>query len=133
MHTENANSQSAFDLLQSPELLSNIASALMPALSAAVKNAIVKALAVNTSATMSKKDFAAANGISKSMLEKWIANGVVLLAPTPTSTVTRTIECKKTGQTRTNVMEKHGNALVNVAAWRETNLQHAINCRYIKR
>ena len=105
----------------------------MPALSAAVNNAVEKALAVNTSATMSKEDFAAANGISKSMLEKWIANGVVLLAPTPTSTVTRTIECKKTGQTRTDVREKHGNALVNVAEWREKNLQHAINCRYIKR
>jgi len=76
----------------------------MPALSAAVNNAVEKALAVNTSATMSKEDFAAANGISKSMLEKWIANGVVLLAPTPTSTVTRTIECKKTGQTRKNTV-----------------------------
>ncbi len=82
---------------------------------------------------MSKEDFAAANGISKSVSEKWIANGVVLLAPTPTSTVKRTLECKKAGQTRTDVMEKHSNALVNVAAWHENHLQHAIKCRYIKR
>lgn len=133
MDTKNANSGNAFDLPKSPELIANLAAALMPALSAAVNTAVEKALALNTSATMSKEDFAAANGISKSVLEKWIANGVVLLAPTPTSTVKRTVECKKTGQTRTDVMEKHGNALVNVAAWREKNLQHAINCRYIKR
>lgn len=132
MHTQNANSQNSFDLLHSPELLANIASALMPALSAAVNLAVEKAIALNTSATMSKEDFAAANGISKSVVEKWIANGVILLAPTPTSTVKRIVECKTTGRTRTDVMEKHGNALINVAAWREKNRQHAINCRYIK-
>ena len=132
MHTQNANSQNAFDLLQSPELLANIASALMPALSAAVNIAVEKAIALNTSATMSKEDFAAANGISKSVVEKWIANGVVLLAPTPTTTVKRITKCKKTGLKRTDVMEKHGNALINVAAWREKNRQHALNCRYIK-
>lgn len=132
MHTQNANSQNSFDLLQSPEVLANIASALMPALSAAVNLAVEKAIALNTSATMSKEDFAAANGISKSVVEKWIANGVILLAPTPTSTVKRIVECKTTGRTRTDVMEKHGNALINVAAWREKNRQHAINCRYIK-
>ena len=132
MHTQNANSQNAFDLSQSPELLANIASALMPALCKAVNIAVEKAIALNTSPTMSKEDFAAANGISKSVLEKWIANGVVLLAPTPTSTVMRITECKKTGEKRTNVMEKHGNALINVAAWREKNRQHALKCRYIK-
>lgn len=133
MHNGNANSGNAFDIPQLPELIANLTAALMPALSTGVNTAVEKALALNTSATMSKGDFAAANGISKSLLEKWIANGVVLLAPTPTTTVKRTVECKKTGQTRTDVMEKHGNALVNVAAWCEKNLQHAINCRYIKR
>ena len=78
MHNENANSGNAFDIPQSPELIANLAAALMPALSAAVNTAVEKALALNTSATMSKEDFAAANGISKSVLEKWIANGVVL-------------------------------------------------------
>jgi len=132
MHTENANSQDAFESVQSQEFIARITSALMPALSAAVNAAVDRAITLNTSPTMSKEDFAAANGISKSVLEKWIANGVILLAPTPTSTVTRIIKCKKTGRTRTDVMEKHGNALVNVAAWREKNRQQALNCRYIK-
>lgn len=132
MHTQNANSQNSFDLLHSPEVLANIASALMPALSAAVNLAVEKAIALNTSATMSKDDFAAVNGISKAVLEKWIANGVVLLAPTPSTTYTQSRKNKKTGQVVETTMTKHGNPLINVAAWREKNRQHALNCRYIK-
>lgn len=132
MQSEKSNNEVAFDLLQSKEFLTNISTLLMPALRTAVNEAVQRAVVISNSPTMSKEDFAAANGISKSVLEKWIANGVVLLAPTPTSTVMRITECKKTGEKRTNVMEKHGNALINVAAWREKNRQHALKCRYIK-
>lgn len=132
MHTQNANNQSAFDLNHSPELITNITSALIPLLSAAVHAAVEKAMVLNTSATMSKDDFAAANGISKSVLEKWIANGVVLLAPTPSTTYTQNRKNKKPGQVVETTMTKHGNPLINVAAWREKNRQHALNCRYIK-
>lgn len=132
MHTQNANNQNPFDLNQSPELIANITSALMPVLSAAVNAAVEKAMVLSTSATMSKDDFAAANGISKSVLEKWIANGVVLLAPTPSTTYKQNRKNKKTGEVKETTMTKHGNPLINVAAWREKNRQHALNCRYIK-
>ncbi|MBK0000204.1 hypothetical protein [Erwinia sp. S38] len=132
MHTENANAQHAFDLAQSPDLLTTITTALLPALSAVINDAVNRAVIFNTSPTMSKDDFAMINGISKSLLEKWIRDGVVLLAPTPTTTVVRNSTCRKTGKPRTDVMEKHGNALINVAAWREKNRQHALHCRYIK-
>ncbi len=39
MHTENANSDNAFDLLPLPEMIANIASAFVPALSAVVNTA----------------------------------------------------------------------------------------------
>lgn len=132
MQTEKSNNGVAFDLLQSKEFLTNISSLLMPALSAAVNEAVERAVAVNTSPTMSKDDFAAVNGISKAVLEKWIANGVVLLAPTPSTTYTQNRKNKKTGQVVETTMTKHGNPLINVAAWREKNRQHALNCRYIK-
>lgn len=132
MHTENANSQNAFDLVQSKDLIANVAAILMPAISEAVNEAVNKAVALATSPTMSKKDFAAANRISDSVLEKWISNGVVLLAPTPTRTLTQNRTNKKTGEKAETTMIKHGNALINVAAWREKNRQHAIKCRYIK-
>ncbi len=132
MHTENANTQLASDLLGSKEFIEGITALLMPSLSQALNSAVERAVVMNASATMSKKDFAAANRISDSLLEKWIANGVVLLAPTPTTTIKRTITCKETGKERTDVMEKHGIALINVAAWREKNRQQAVKCRYIK-
>ncbi|GLR09096.1 hypothetical protein COO59_02700 [Mixta theicola] len=132
MQTEKSNNGVAFDLLQSKEFLTNISSLLMPALSAAVNEAVERAVAVSTSPTMSKDDFAAVNGISKAVLEKWIANGVVLLAPTPSTTYTQNRKNKKTGQVVETTMTKHGNPLINVAAWREKNRQHALNCRYIK-
>jgi hypothetical protein len=133
MHTENANSQLTSQVLSCPDFIASITAVLMPAINTVLDQALEKAAALANSPTMSKENFCAANGISSSLLEKWIANGVVLLAPTPTTKVTRTSTCKKTGVTRTNVMEKHGNALINVAAWREKNRQHAVNCRYIKR
>ena len=133
MHTENANSQLTSQMLASPDFIASIAAQLVPAINTALDQALEKAAALANSPTMSKENFCAANGISSSVLEKWIANGVVLLAPTPTSIVTRTITCKETGKSRKDVMEKHGNALINVAAWREKNRQHAVNCRYIKR
>lgn len=132
MSNENANFQDSTALLQSQEFFASFALALMPALSNAVDEAIQKAVLLNASPTMSKEDFCNANKISSSVLEKWIREGVVLLAPTPTSTVTRKVTCRKTGKERTDVMEKHGNALINVAAWRERNRQHALKCRYIK-
>lgn len=132
MQTQKSNPEVAFDLLQSKELLTNISALLMPALSAAVNEAVERAVAVSTSPTMSKDDFAAVNGISTSVLEKWIANGVVLLAPTPSTTYTQNRKNKKTGQVVETTMTKHGNPLINVAAWREKNRQHALNCRYIK-
>ncbi|MBC3943812.1 hypothetical protein H8S21_00585 [Erwinia persicina] len=132
MQLQNANSQPAFDLAQSEILIAHLTSALMPALSVVVNEAVNRAVNLNTSPTMSKDDFAIANGISKSLLEKWIREGVVLLAPTPTTTVIRNSTCRKTGEPRKDVMEKHGMALINVAAWREKNRQHALKCRYIK-
>ncbi|MDR3432082.1 MAG: hypothetical protein P4L95_09310 [Rouxiella aceris] len=132
MHNENANTQLASDLLKSKDFIDSITSLLMPTLSEVLSGAVERAIAMNASVTMSKKDFAAANRISESVLEKWIANGVVLLAPTPTTTVKRTITCKETGIERTDIMEKHGNALINVAAWREKNRQQAVKCRYLK-
>lgn len=132
MHTENANNQHAFDLAKSPDFIARITSALLPALSEALDNALNRAISLNSSPTMSKDDFAAANGISKSVLEKWIANGVVLLAPTPATTYTQSRKNKKTGEVVETTMTKHGNPLINVAAWREKNRQHALNCRYIK-
>ncbi len=128
MHTENANSQNAFDLVQSQDFISNVAAVLMPAISEAVNKAVTLAI----SPTMSKQDFAAANRISLSVLEKWIANGVVLLAPTPSFTYTQNRTNRKTGEVVETTMTKHGNPLINVAAWREKNRQQAIKCRYIK-
>lgn len=133
MHTENANSQLTSQMLASPDFIASITALLMPAINTALDRALEKAAALACSPTMSKENFCAANGISRSVLEKWIANGVVLLAPTPTSTVTRKITCEETGKSHKYIMEKHGNALINVAAWREKNRQHAVNCRYIKR
>ncbi|QPG28609.1 hypothetical protein IV493_07290 [Pantoea sp. SM3640] len=128
MHTENANRQNAFDLVQSQDFIANVAAILMPAISDAVNDAVTLA----TSPTMSKQDFAAANRISLSVLEKWIANGVVLLAPTPSFTYTQNRTNRKTGEVVETTMTKHGNPLINVAAWREKNRQQAIKCRYIK-
>ena len=132
MQTQKSNTGVAFDLLQSKEFLTNITTLLMPALSAAVNEAVERAVAVSNSPTMSKDDFATVNGISKAVLEKWIANGVVLLAPTPSTTYTQHRKNRKTGEVTETTMTKHGNPLINVAAWREKNRQHALNCRYIK-
>lgn len=118
MHTENANNQHAFDLAKSQDLISTITSALLPALNEALDKALNRAISLNSSPTMSKDDFAVANGISKSVLEKWIANGVVLLAPTSATTYTQSRENRKTGDVVETTMTKHGNPLVNVAAWR---------------
>ena len=128
MHTENANSQNAFDLVQSQDFISNIAAVLMPAISEAVNKAVTLAI----SPTMSKQDFAAANRISLSVLEKWIANGVVLLAPTLSFTYTQNRTNRKTGEVVETTMTKHGNPLINVASCREKNRQQEIKCRYIK-
>jgi len=121
----------------SGEQLNSLISQLLPALESALTATVVNAISLQlttlaTSPTISKKDFAAINGISASILEKWIAKGVVLLAPTPSSTVTQKRKCIKTGQMQTIVMERHGNALINLEAWREKNRQQAIKCRYIK-
>jgi len=121
----------------SGEQLNSLISQLLPALESALTATVVNAISLQlttlaTSPTISKKDFAAINGISASILEKWIAKGVVLLAPTPSSTVTQKRKSIKTGQMQTIVMERHGNALINLEAWREKNRQQAIKCRYIK-
>jgi len=121
----------------SGEQLNSLITQLLPALESALAATVVNAISLQlttlaTSPTISKKDFAAINGISASLLEKWIAKGVVLLAPTPSSTVTQKRKCIKTGQMQTIVMERHGNALINLEAWREKNRQQAIKCRYIK-
>jgi len=76
MHTENANNQNAFDLVQSQDFIANVAAILMPAISEAVNDAVNKAVTLATSPTMSKQDFANTNRISLSVLEKWIANGI---------------------------------------------------------
>jgi len=70
MHTENANSQNAFDLVQSKDFIANVAAILMPFISEIVGEAVNKAVALATSPTMSKKDLAAANRISDSVLKK---------------------------------------------------------------
>ena len=121
----------------SGEQLNSLISQLLPALESTLAATVVNAISLQlttlaTSPTISKKDFAAINGISASLLEKWIAKGVVLLAPTPSSTVTQKRKSIKTGQMQTIVMERHGNALINLEAWREKNRQQAIKCRYIK-
>lgn len=121
----------------STELLNAIVSQLLPTLESALSATIVNSISLQlttlaTSPTISKKDFAAINGISSAVLEKWIANGVVLLAPTPTTTITQQRKNRKTGQMQTFVMERHGNALINLEAWRQKNRQQAIKCRYIK-
>ena len=127
MHTENANSQNAFDLVQSQDFIANVAAILMPAISEAVNDAVNKAVTLATSPTMSKQDFAAANRISLSVLEKWIANGVVLLAPTTSFTYTQNRTNRKTGEVVETTMTKHGNLLINVAAWREKTASRQSN------
>lgn len=138
MSEQNAIQAPVDKTIVSKELLNSVVSQLLPALESALSATIVNSISLQlttlaTSPTISKKDFAAINGISASLLEKWIANGVVLLAPTPSSTVTQKRKCSKTGQTQTIVMERHGNALINLEAWREKNRQQAIKCRYINR
>lgn len=132
MYTENANNQNAFDLMQSQDFIANVAALLMPAISEVINDAVKKAVTLATAPTMSKQDFAAANRLSMSLLEKWIANGVVLLAPTPSITYTQSRTNRKTGEVVETTMTRHGNPLINVAAWREKNRQQAIKCRYIK-
>lgn len=132
MSREIANNTAPHEQPDVQLLLANIATTLLPTLTDIVSEAVENAMAASSCATMSKDNFCRVNGISPSLLEKWIANGVVLLAPTPTTTVKRTVKCKETGKERTDVMEKHGNALVNIAAWNERNRQHARKCRYIK-
>jgi hypothetical protein len=105
---------------------------LLPGLSGAILKVVQRAVAMHTSPTMSKEDFIAVNGISASVLEKWIANGVVLLAPTPTTTVKQNRKNRKTGEIEEVTMTKHGNALINLEAWHEKNRQVAIKCRYIR-
>ncbi len=119
-------------------MLDSVLNQILPALESALSATIVNSISLQlttlaTSPTISKKDFAAINGISSAVLEKWIANGVVLLAPTPSTTITQQRKNRKTGQMQTVVMERHGNALINLEAWREKNRQQAIKCRYINR
>ncbi|CAI1547589.1 hypothetical protein OX886_23645 [Serratia marcescens] len=109
-----------------------IANMLLPDLSNAILDAVQRAVAMHTSPTMSKGGFIAVNGISASVLEKWIANGVVLLAPTPTTTLQQNRKNRKTGEIEEVTMTKHGNAQINLEAWREKNRQVAIKCRYIR-
>lgn len=119
MYTENANNQNAFDLMQSQDFIANVAALLMPAISEVINDAVKKAVTLATAPTMSKQDFAAANRLSMSLLEKWIANGLVLLAPTPSITYTQSRTNRKTGEVVETTMTRHGNPLINVAAWRE--------------
>lgn len=103
----------------SKELLNSVGSQLLPALESALSATIVNSISLQlttlaNSPTISKKDFAAINGISSAVLEKWIANGVVLLTPTPSTTITQQRKNRKTGQMQTVVMERHGNALINL-------------------
>ncbi len=137
MSHQNAIHAPADKKVVSKELLSSVVSELLPALESVVSKTIVNSISLQlttlaNSPTISKKDFAAINGISSAVLEKWIANGVVLLAPTPTTTITQQRKNRKTGQMQTFVMERHGNALINLEAWRQKNRQQAIKCRYIK-
>ncbi|CQD74043.1 Uncharacterised protein [Yersinia intermedia] len=138
MSRQNAINRKLKKTATSKELMGSLISQLLPALESVLSAAVVNTVSLQlttlaTSPTISKKDFASINGISSAVLEKWIANGVVLLAPTPSSTVTQQRKCGKTGQTQTIVMERHGNALINLEAWREKNRQQAIKCRYINR
>lgn len=138
MSHQNAIQEEVDNKAISEAFVGSVIAKVLPALESALTATIVNSLSLQlttlaNSPTISKKDFAAINGISASVLEKWIANGVVLLAPTPSSTVKQNRLCKKTGQMQTVVMEKHGNALINLEAWREKNRQQAIKCRYIKR
>ncbi|WP_145546874.1 hypothetical protein [Yersinia intermedia] len=132
MSQDIATLRQPFEAGITPDLLLALVQYLTPTLNSMVSSAIETALAANMSPTMSKKEFARINGISESLLEKWIAKGVVLLAPTPTTTVKRSYICKRTGRNISNVMVRHGNALINLDAWREKNRQHALKCRYIK-
>ncbi|MFS7220909.1 hypothetical protein AB6859_07865 [Rahnella inusitata] len=137
MSHQNAIHAPADKKVVSKELLSSVVSELLPALESVVSKTIVNSISLQmttlaNSPTISKKEFAAINGISSAVLEKWIANGVVLLAPTPTTTITQQRKNRKTGQMQTFVMERHGNALINLEAWRQKNRQQAIKCRYIK-
>ncbi|MCW2479156.1 hypothetical protein [Candidatus Symbiopectobacterium sp. NZEC135] len=133
MSQEIANASPQFDSAISPELVAELVKALAPEFNRAIKDAIELVASVQMAPTMTKQEFARINNLSPSLLEKWIANGVVLLAPTPTSTVTRAKKDKQTGEViGQTVMTKHGNPLINLEAWREKNRQHAIKCRYIK-
>lgn len=133
MSQEIANASPQFDSAISPELVAELVKALAPEFNRAIKDAIEQVASVQMAPTMTKQEFARINNLSPSLLEKWIANGVVLLAPTPTSTVTRAKKDKQTGEViGKTVMTKHGNPLINLEAWREKNRQHAIKCRYIK-
>lgn len=113
--------------MQSKDFIANVAAILMPAISEVVNDAVNKAVALAISPTMSKQDFAAANRISESVLEKWISNGVVLLAPTPSFIYTQNHTNKKTGEKVPTTMTKHGNPLINVAAWREKTVNTQSN------
>lgn len=137
MSQQNAIKSKLDKTTASKALIASVISQLLPALELSLSATVVNTISLQlttlaTSPTISKKDFASINGISAAVLEKWIANGVVLLAPTPSSTVTQKRKCIKTGQMQTIVMERHGNALINLEAWREKNRQQAIKCRYIK-
>ncbi|WP_413722744.1 hypothetical protein ACL2XG_05035 [Sodalis sp. RH24] len=137
MDSENAMPKQSSRQVFKSEIISSLVDSLTPILGKFVAEAVDLAVDDHmslkmASPTISKKDFAAINGISHSVLEKWIANGVVLLAPTPTATVRRIRKCEITGEKSIVVMEKHGNALINLEAWREKNRQQAIKCRYIK-
>lgn len=120
-------------MLTYPDFIANIAAQLVPVINTALDQTLEKAAAPANFPTMPKENFRAANGISSSVLKKWIANSVVLLAPTPTSTVTRAVACEETGKSRKYVMEKHDATLINVAVWREKHRQHVVKYRYIKR
>ncbi|WP_338574768.1 hypothetical protein VRB37_09590 [Erwinia billingiae] len=109
MSDQNAIQLAVDKTLVSKELLDSVVSQLLPTLESALSATIVNSISLqlNTlanSPAISKKDFAAINVISPTVLEKWIANGVVLLAPTPSTTITQQRNNRKTGQMQTNVM-----------------------------
>jgi hypothetical protein len=138
MPHKNAIETKRVENVVSKGVLDSVLNQILPALESALSATIVNSISLQlttlaNSPTISKKDFAAINGISSAVLEKWIANGVVLLAPTPSTTITQQRKNRKTGQMQTVVMERHGNALINLEAWREKNRQQAIKCRYINR
>jgi len=66
------------------------------------------------------------------VLEEWIANSVVLLAPIPSFAYTQNPTNRKTGEVVDITMTKQGKPLINVAARPEKNYKQAIKCRYIK-